>query len=72
MMMMIIIYSSLFTTSGSDNTQKWQRQESRAVAWKPRYVAENFERYGVCTQLFISFATFGGTVVMDAKIECNK
>jgi len=37
------------------------KQESRAVAGKPRDSAVNFDRYGVCRQLFVLFDTFNGS-----------
>ena len=45
-------------------------QESRAAAGKPRDAAVNFDIYGVCRQLFISFDTFSGSG-MTAHIEYN-
>ena len=43
----------------------------RVVAGKPRYAAVNFDRYGVCRQLFVSFDISSVTVVMAALKSCK-
>jgi len=48
--------TSTRTRSEQEQFMIQNKQESRAVAGKPRDAAVNFAR--VCTQLFVSFATF--------------
>jgi len=48
------------------------KQESRAVAGKPRDAAVNFDRYKVGRKYYVSFDSFTVADDMAAKIECTR
>ena len=48
----------LYCTASLQVNVSVNKQESRVVAGKPRYAAVNFDLYGVCRQLFVSFDIF--------------
>jgi len=49
----ICLHSSFISHDHFTCYNNCQQQESRAVAWKPRDANVNFDRYGVCRQLFV-------------------